>query len=224
MRGVVGLSPDVRTHFLGVTTVRSGEYYLPFHSVNTALLAIVLGRELGLDKRQLHELGLSAMMSGIGLAEVPEEILGRDGPLSDAERYLIDVHPLRSARHVLNVRGLDQTTMTRVVAAYESRVDFAVPRVSERGDVELVLPKLGLGVYGRIIAICSTYDALTSKRPFREAYGPEVALALMSSELRYRFDPELLRVFMKVMAIQPILLVDEGRGSASVHPTRAGSK
>lgn len=206
----VDLCFDVRSHFLGVTTTRSVEDYLPYHSVNTSLLAIVFGQELGLDKKQQHELGMAALFSSVGMMRVSDEILSKPTALTDEERQLVDLHPLRSARSILASRGLDRTTMMRVVATYESRVDYAMPRRNPKGEVELVMPKLGLGAFGRIIAICDTYDALTSKRPFREAYGPEIALALMSSELKYRFDPELLRVFMKVMAIQPIKILGTG--------------
>lgn len=210
IQDLVDLCFEVRAHFLGVTTTRVESEYLPHHSVNTALLSIVFGQELGLDKRQLHELGMAALFAAIGLVGVPHDIMTRRKPLSLEERQVIDLYPIRSARRILATRGLDRTTMNRIVAAYESRVDYAVPRRSETGDVELVMPKLGLGAFGRVIAICDTYDALTSKRPFREAYGPEIALALMSSELKYRFDPDLLRVFMKVMAIQPIKILGEG--------------
>lgn len=216
VQDLVDLCSEVRTHFLGVTTTRAQDDYLPHHSVNTALLAIVFGQELGLDKRQLHELGMAALFSAVGMAGVPEEIVRSARPLEEEERRVIDLHPLRSARHILSSRGLDRTTMMRIVAAYESRVDYAVPRRGADGEVELVMPKLGLGAFGRIIAICDTYDALTSRRPFREAYGPEIALALMSSELKYRFDPELLRVFMKVMAIQPIKVLGEGQANLRI--------
>ena len=212
----VDLCYDVRSHFLGATTTRAFDEYLPHHAVNTTLLSIVFGQELGLDKRQLHDLGMAALFSSIGMVGVPDTIIGRQVPLSDEERRVIDLHPLRSVRRILATRGLDKATMTRIVAAYESRVDYALPRRTSDGDVELVMPKHGLGAYGRIIAICDTYDALTSKRPFRDAYGPEIALALMCHELRYRFDPELLRVFMKVMAIQPIKILGEGQARLKI--------
>jgi HD-GYP domain-containing protein (c-di-GMP phosphodiesterase class II) len=57
---------------------------------------------------------------------------------------------------------------------------------------------------------------LTSNRPFREAYGPEIALALMSSELKYKFDPVLLRIFMKVMAIQPIRILGKSESTLRI--------
>lgn len=211
MQDLVELCHDQREHFLGLTTSRSDIDYLVYHSVNTALLSVVFGSELGLDRRQLHELGMAALFSQIGLLDVPDPVLQQDGRLSAVERERIDLFPLRTAKTILSSRGLDKSTMGRIVAAYESKVDFAIPQKNAEGEVELVMPKLGLGVYGKVVAIAETYDALTSKRPFRDAYGPEIALALMLGELRYRFDPVLLRIFMKVMAIQPVKILRSDR-------------
>lgn len=207
VQDLVDLCKEQRTHFLGLTTSKAETDYLPFHAVNCALLSVVFGSELGLDRKQLHELGMAALFSQVGLIDVPENVMARSGGLSPEERLLIDLYPLRSAKRILQARGLDKTTMLRVVATYESKVDYAIPRRNPQGEVELVMPKVNLGIYGKIISIVDTYDALTSKRPFREAYGPEVALALMGDDMKYKFDPILLRVFMKVMAIQPIKIL-----------------
>ena len=209
VQDLVDLVHNQRAHFLGVTTCRNDGEYLAYHSVNICLLSVIFGGELGLDKRQLHDLGMAALFSQIGLVGVPETILNRPSGLSPDERKLVDLFPLRSAKKILFARGLDQTTMMRIVAGYESKVDFAIPKRVSEHEVELVMPKVGLGVFGKIIAICETYDALTSKRPYREAYGPELALALMCGEIKYKFDPVLLRVFMKVMAIQPIRILED---------------
>ena len=83
----------------------------------------------------------------------------------------------------------------------------------QNGNVRLVMPKVELGLYGSIINIAACYDALTSARPFRESYGPEVALTLMMSDMMYKFDPFLLRVFQKVMAIQPVRILQPGQQS-----------
>ncbi len=211
----VDLSIDQRVHFLGLTTCKSDDDYLPFHSANTCLISIVFGSELGLDKRQLHDLGMSALFSQVGLASLPRAMLDRKGGLTESERRLVDLYPLRTAKTILATRGLDQTTMHRIVSAYESHVDYARAKKRPDGEVELVKPKVGLSVFGRIIAIAGTFDALTSRRPFREPYGPHIALALMASELKHRFDPDLLRVFMKVMAIQPVRIVESARVTAT---------
>jgi HD-GYP domain-containing protein (c-di-GMP phosphodiesterase class II) len=213
VQDLVDLCHEQTNHFLGLTTTKSETDYLPFHSVNCALLGVVFASELGLDRRQLHELGMAALFSQVGLVEVPEEVLARPGGLTRQERAYIDLFPLRSAKRILQARGLDKTTMLRVVSTYESKVDYAMPQRDENGEIQLVMPKVNLGIYGKVIAIVDTYDALTSKRPFREAYGPEVALALMCNDMKYKFDPVLLRVFMKVMAIQPIKILKPGEAS-----------
>lgn len=207
VQDLVDLCHEQSTHFLGLTTTKSESEYLPFHSSNCCLLSIVFGSELGLDRKQLHELGMAALFSQVGLTEIPDDVLMRHGSLSREERAEVDLFPLRSAKRILQARGLDKTTMLRVVATFESKVDYAMPQRDEAGDVQLVMPKVNLGIYGKVIAIVDTYDALTAKRPFRDAYGPEIALALMSNDMKYKFDPVLLRIFMKVMAIQPIRIL-----------------
>lgn len=216
VQDMVDICHEQKTHFLGLTTTRAETDYLPFHAVNTCLLAIVFASELGLDKRQSHDLGMSALFSQVGLVEIPEEILVRKGGLTRPERAMVDLYPLRSAKKILQSRGLDKTTIQRIVATYESKVDYAMPQRDEEGEVQLVMPKVNLGMFGKIIAICDTFDALTSKRPFREAYGPEIALALMSSDMKYKFDPVLLRIFMKVMAIQPIKILEKGESTIRI--------
>ena len=80
----------------------------------------------------------------------------------------------------------------------------------------MIIPKANLGSYAKIISICATYDALTSKRPYRESYGPEVALMLMWTEMRNKFDPELLKVFMRVMAIAPVKVLTKRQQTMAI--------
>ena len=105
-------------------------------------------------------------------------------------------------------KNLNQEMVHRVVAIYEARVDYSHPMKDKDGNVELVTPQVELSLFGRMIAIASVYDALSSARPYREAYGPELAMCLMLHDLKYKFDPFLLRVFMKVMAIQPVQVME----------------
>jgi len=101
------------------------------------------------------------------------------------------------------------------VVTQECKAEFGSAVKDARGNISMVIPRGQLSLYGRIIAICCTYDALTSRRPYRDAYGPQISLMLMWTEMRNKFDPELLKVFMNVMAIQPIKLL-RGRHSVSM--------
>jgi len=205
----VDISFDQRTHFLGMTTLKRDQDYLVYHQVNVCLMAIVFGCELGLTKPQLRDLGYVALFHDVGMATVPQETALKEGALTPEERAVIQKAPLVSVRTILMEKSINRSTLVRVVTTLEHKVDYGTAVRDAAGNVQMIIPKTSLGVYSRILAICDAYDALTSNRPFRDAYGPEVALMLMWTEMRHRFDPELLKVFMRVMAIQPIKVMSK---------------
>ncbi|AGC45872.1 hypothetical protein MYSTI_04580 [Myxococcus stipitatus DSM 14675] len=212
----VDISYEQRTHFLGMTTMRREDDYLVYHQVNVALMCIVFGAELGLTKPQLRDLGYIALFHDAGMTTLPEELATKRGALTPEERVAVQRAPLISVRNILMEKGFSRSTLLRVVTTFEHKTDFGTAVRDSRGNIQMIIPKTNLGVYAKVIAICDAYDALTSKRPYRDAYGPEVALMLMWTEMRNKFDPELLEVFMRVMAIQPIKVLSKRQQSLSV--------
>lgn len=216
IQDLIDISIDYRTHFLGLTTTRLDSEYLAYHSVNTALIAIVYGQELGLTKPQLRDLGYIALFHDAGMGTVPDELLGKRGALSVEERNLINRAPLISIRNILQERQINRSTLLRLVTTFEHKVEFGTAVRDGQGNIQMIIPRANLGLYAKLIAISATYDALTSKRPFRDSYGPEVSLMLMWTEMRNKFDPELLKVFMRVMAIQPIKVLSKRQQSVMI--------
>lgn len=216
IQDLVDISIDHRTHFLGLTTTRSDGEYLAFHSVNTALITIVYGTELGLTKPQLCDLGYIALFHDAGMGTVPDELLNKRGALTLEERNTINRAPLISIRNILQEKQINRATLLRLVTTFEHKVDYGTAVRDGQGNIQMIIPKANLGLYAKLISIAATYDALTSKRPFRDSYGPEVALMLMWTEMRNKFDPDLLKVFMRVMAIQPIKVLTKRQQSVSI--------
>jgi HD-GYP domain-containing protein (c-di-GMP phosphodiesterase class II) len=216
IQDLVDISIDHRTHFLGLTTTKQDAEYLAYHSVNTALMVIVFGAELGLTKPQLCDLGYIALFHDAGMGAVPDELLGKRGALSIEERSTINKAPLISIRNILQEKQINRATLLRLVTTFEHKVDFGTAVRDGQGNIQMIIPKANLGLYAKMISIAATYDALTSKRPYRDAYGPEVSLMLMWTEMRNKFDPDLLKVFMRVMAIQPIKVLTKRQQTVSV--------
>ncbi|WNG58397.1 hypothetical protein F0U59_29370 [Archangium gephyra] len=213
----VDISYEQKTHFLGMTTLKKSEVdYLVYHQVNVCLMSVVFGMELGLTKAQLRDLGYTALFHDAGMVTLPEELSTKKGALSSEEKALIQKAPLISIRNILMEKGFTRSTLLRVVTTFEHKADFGTAVRDGRGNIEMIIPKTNLGVYAKILAICDAYDALTSRRPYRDAYGPEVALMLMWTEMRHKFDPELLQVFMRVMAIQPVKVLSRRQQSMSL--------
>jgi HD-GYP domain-containing protein (c-di-GMP phosphodiesterase class II) len=212
----VDISYDQRTHFLGMTTLRRESDYLVYHQVNVCLMSVVFGAELGLTKPQLRDLGYIALFHDAGMATIPEELSTKKGVLAPEEKALIARAPLVTVRNILMEKAITRATLMRVVTTIEHKLEFGTPVRDAKGNIQMIIPRTSLGLYAKIIAICDTYDALTSKRPFRDAYGPEIALMLMWTEMRHKFDPELLQVFMRVMAIQPVKVMSRRQRSLTV--------
>ena len=216
VQDLVDICFEQRTHFLGMTTMDAFDNYLAYHSVNTCLISIVFGSELGLTKAQLKELGFIALMHDVGMAKVDAAVVRKRGALTEKERKEVQLAPLHSIRDMLARGALSRSEILRLVTTMEHQEDYGTPVKDSRGNIQMIIPKSNLSVYAKILAIANTYDALTSKRPYRDAYGPEIALTLMWTEMRHKFDPELLKVFMKVMAIQPVRVLPPGQKRVSL--------
>jgi HD-GYP domain-containing protein (c-di-GMP phosphodiesterase class II) len=212
----VDISYEQKTHFLGMTTLKREQEYLVYHQVNVCLMSIVFGQELGLTKPQLRDLGYAALFHDAGMASLPSELTTKKGALTAEERTQVQRAPLNSIRNILAEKGLSRATLLRVVTTFEHKTDFGTAVRDSNGNIQMIIPKSNLGTYAKILAICAAFDALTSKRPYRDAYGPEVALMLMWTEMRHKFDPDLLKVFMRVMAIQPVKVLTKRQRNLSM--------
>ena len=200
----VDISYQQRTHFLGLTTIHSETEYLAYHQVNVCMMAIVFGGELGLTKQQLRDLGYIALFYEAGMGALASTYLTKRGALTPQEREMVQRSPLLAVRNILRERTVNRSTLLRLVTTFEHKTDYGTALRDEYGNVQRVIQKSDLGLYAKIIRICETLDELTSNRTFRDADAPEVPLLLMWTELQAKFDPELLKVFMKVMEIAPV--------------------
>ncbi|MFW5878253.1 MAG: HD-GYP domain-containing protein [Myxococcota bacterium] len=211
VQDMVDICFEQRSHFLGMTTMDDEKEWLTYHSVNVCLISIVFGSELGLTKTQLKELGAIALFHDAGMATISPEVYSKRGALSPQEKSTVSKAPLQAVRTILQRGGLSRSDVARLVTTIEHHEDYGRAVRNSRGEIDMVIPRSDLSVFSKVVAIANTYDALTSKRPYRDAYGPEIALTLMWTEMRHKFDPELLKIFMKVMAIQPVKVLGGSR-------------
>jgi HD-GYP domain-containing protein (c-di-GMP phosphodiesterase class II) len=193
-----GAAPPERNLFLGMSTTRQSDEYLAYHSVNTCLTSIAVGHELGLSREQLFDLGRAALFHDVGAAGADQTVMNRVGSLTQAERTLVAQNPLIAAKLMLRARPIDLGALRCIVAAHEAKQTYFRVERDAQGQVRWSMQHLGL--YGRIIRVASTYDALTSSRPFREAFTPDVALSMMCTQMKHEFDPHLLATFVKILA------------------------
>lgn len=156
------------------------------HSRRVGALSLRLGEMLGLSARELSELRAMGTLHDIGKVAIDENILNKPGKLTREEYDEIKRHPEIGYRILSSVNELGEIA-EYVLSHHESWDGSGYPR----GLVGLKIPFLS-----RVIAIADAYDAMTSKRSYREAVGKEKALEELVRCAGKQFDPEIVKVFV----------------------------
>ncbi|MDW7649780.1 MAG: HD-GYP domain-containing protein [Bacillota bacterium] len=178
-----------------LATVRVVDDYTFSHMVNVALYAAAFGRSLKLSESDIRDLCLAGLLHDVGKAKLPQEILQKPSDLTEAEFTEMKRHTEYAYAELGRYPELNE------------RVRQAALQHHERGDgsgYPRGLKKEQTSMFGRIIAIVDVYDALTSDRCYRGRFLPhETAEILMGDCSLNRLDPELVRVFLKHIALYP---------------------
>jgi HD-GYP domain-containing protein (c-di-GMP phosphodiesterase class II) len=162
------------------------------HSKVVAVLSYALGQALGLPEKEKKDLLLAGFLADIGKEIVPHYVLNRGGSLSSSELDLIKLHTGEGVR-VIKKMGYENEAVHQIVK--HSHENF-----NGRGYPDgLQGEKIPIG--SRIVAVADAYDALTSKRPFRDAWERHAALDQINLGVeKGLFDPKIvqaLRMFME---------------------------
>ena len=200
----VALGDDAtcRTLLILLTGVKNWHGYLPNHAVNTSVLSVAFGRELGLGREALRELGTAAFLADIGNALLPDDVLETDGPLTDAQRRAVAEHPLRG---IVPITGWQHASRVVIETALASALHHR--HLDGRGyPGGLLLPK---GIYHPIIAVCDRYDALTTPRPYRKVpLTPAAALVELIAASGSALHPVVVRAFsLWIRSLPPARIV-----------------
>lgn len=156
--------------------------YTSSHSRNVASYALAIARTMGLDTTEQRRIYRAGLLHDIGKLGVSNAILDKPAPLNDAEREVVERHPLYTWE-----------ILSRVPAFR----DFAWPaalhheRLDGRG-YPWRLPGSRLDTTARILAVADVYDALTSDRPYRAGMSWTQASAILWKERGTHFDPAVL--------------------------------
>jgi len=175
--------------------LRRFDEYTYTHSINVSILAVLLGKHLGYDKEILRQLGIAGMFHDVGKARIPEEILNKPGKLTPLEFRIMKTHVLESYRLMSDQKALSPDVLRGIVEHHERYDGDGYPR-GLSGD--------GIGIFGRIISIADIYDALTSKRVYKEGMPTAKALSLMYQWRDSTFPPNSIESFIKCIGVYPI--------------------
>jgi HD-GYP domain-containing protein (c-di-GMP phosphodiesterase class II) len=170
------------------------EVYLETHLANTAILAIGIGNRLGLERRQLLDLGTAALFADVGMALVPGELLEGRGALDAEAKAEVARHALASAEMILHADGGARTNYLAAAAAAAHHPDADAP-----GERPLT---------ASIVAVADAYDAMTTDRPWRPAFPHARAVRILVSGA-HGHVPLLAKLLANVLGMYPVGTVVE---------------
>jgi HD-GYP domain-containing protein (c-di-GMP phosphodiesterase class II) len=168
--------------------------YTYHHSINTTLLALILAMGKGYNQSRMLELGMWVLMHDIGKTAVRKEILQKKGALSAQEFEEIKKHP---------ELGFELIRKNRDFSIHSAHVAFQHHEKWLGGGYPRGLKGTEIHEFGRIAAVADVYDALISKRPYRDSLEPYQAYEYILAHSGYQFDPDVVKIFTKSVAVYP---------------------
>jgi HD-GYP domain-containing protein (c-di-GMP phosphodiesterase class II) len=195
----VHLVMEDESMLLGMATIKNYDEYTFNHCVNVSIYSLAIGKRLGFSMKTLTELGITALLHDIGKSKIPREVLNKPSSFDDGEWGIMKRHSLWGAEILLNLKQLGEINPRIVIGIFDHHVksDFSgYPKLFRKKEVSL---------FGQIIQIADSYDAMTTPKIYREIpFTPEQALALLLKDRGTHYDPILLKIFLGLVGIYPI--------------------
>jgi putative nucleotidyltransferase with HDIG domain len=166
---------------------------LYFHSLNVTMLSLMMARDINLPKEVVGALGVGALLHDIGQKEVPARILMKTEPLTPAERNFYELHPTYGVE-IAKRMHLAPAALA-IIAEHHELFDGTGYPAKLKGEA--------ISLLSRIVVIANHYDELCNPVVVADALTPHEALSLMFAKLRSKFDPNLLKVFIRCLGVYP---------------------
>jgi HD-GYP domain-containing protein (c-di-GMP phosphodiesterase class II) len=180
--------PDVLGHHIELSSV---DYYTYTHSVDVMTYSILLGKRLGLHEgSELHELGQGALLHDVGKAYVDQAIIQKPSSLTAEEWEIMKRHPRYGYNTLRSTSAVSENVLNLVLYHHEELGGSGYPDGKKAAELDLNV---------RIITAADVYNAMTTRRLYREAYKNFDALKMMKDMVGEKLDENVYREFVLML-------------------------
>jgi len=175
--------------------LKSQDSYTYRHCIAVAIWCTVIGRQIGLPKKDLTLLSMGGMLLDIGKLKIPPVILNKKQQLSEREFTLVKKHvdlSLKMAKE--SSRVMPQAVIDMIASHHERFNGSGYPEAIKGTQIPL---------YARIAAIADCYDAITSQRVYAKPITHALAIKQMYEWRGFDFQPELIEAFIQAVGVYP---------------------
>jgi len=176
---------NMTRHLVDIT---SHDFYTYTHSVNVGILSVLLAKRLykSNSNHNLKELGAGFFLHDIGKVNIDSTIINKRGKLSEDEIKIMRRHPSLGSSFLLENGKLTKECSLIVAQHHEREDGLGYPSGLRSREIH---------DYGRICAIADVFDALTSKRSYKNSMEPFSALRVMKEKMINHFNREIFENF-----------------------------
>lgn len=187
--------------------MKTFDNYTYEHSVSVAVYAVMLGNQLGYSIDELVNLAMAGLLHDIGKLFISKDILYKPGRLTDDEFKEIKTHTTLGYKQIKDYSTISATIKTGIYQHHENEDGTGYP-LGVKGDK--------IYRFAKIIHIVDVYDALISKRPYKEEKSSAVALKFLMDNAGSMFNEEYVDEFLKIIPGYPkgttVMLSDGSMG------------
>ena len=191
---IVNCVGDCRDEALSFTAFKDYDEYTYNHSVNVCMLTVALAKTLTQDKELLVRIGEAALLHDVGKVFIPEEVLYKPGKLTDEEYAMVKTHSERGARFLAHLPGIHSLSVSAALGHHLGYDLSGYPVTKDRAHLDPVT---------MMINLIDVYEALISKRPYKNSVPCDRAAAILIGGAGTQFNPSLVHVFIRVIGLYP---------------------
>jgi HD-GYP domain-containing protein (c-di-GMP phosphodiesterase class II) len=173
-----------------LAALKTSDEYTFTHAINVCILTMAQAESLGISGDLLRDIGVAASMHDAGKMFVPDEILNKPDKLTDEEwRHMRD-HSAHGAQYILKLKGIPKLAF---LAALEHHIRYDGSGYPDLGD------KWRPNMVSQMIAIADLFDAMRSRRPYKEPKPDEFIIKLLRQDSGTAFNSRLVENFLKLI-------------------------
>lgn len=179
---------------IDINTLKVSDEYTFKHSVDVAMISMIIGKKHGLNRDQIRQIGIAGLLHDMGKSKIDPAILNKPGKLTEEEFALMKRHPYDGYQILKERGGFSNAVLAGVLQHHEKINGSGYP-------MSLTQEKIHL--FGRLIAVADIFDALITKRPYKDAFPMREAVEMIMS-MTGELDISCINSFLGSVICYPV--------------------